>query len=487
MIKKTLLLLGIASATQAMQSLDDESLSVVSGQAGITVNYLSNDAAGKIMDINEVRLTENDRAGQGDDYIALQGIALSNYLSDVNGNYISNDDFDITFDVDAGGNARIRTSGLDGLHLKVDDILLSGRTVGGIEVNVFDMVEGSYLENVFLNKSTGAEIGINSKLLEGTTLNFKYLEDYALSADVIFKGSSSQTEKAYISELSLSADSAGIKLLIGNTEGSLELTNIILRDENNDSDLLNGLSYGDIGIGDITVTPGSYLSAAANTTTTTSEGLIGKINFEGTVGNMFYRTNGYQMNFNDIAISTNGDVSYTLDQVSMPFVNGQVLTGVRSTLTDVTDVDLTVNAVTFSKDDGTGESQSLGIFGIQNLSFNGGTLNWDMYTLPGSGSKGVLMDINFPDSTSFDLTIVGDVAEDKLSANVVINNLTMQNTVDVIPEGLHVGIMHMSADVNLNNLTAGNGQRYQGSLGRLVVNNMSMRPGSYMRVAPVAP
>lgn len=488
MIKKTLLMLSIASATQAMQSLDDESLSVVSGQAGVTINYLSNDAAGKILTASEIRYTENDRSGLGDDdYIAFSNISLSNFHEG------ASDDIIFKFDVDSAGNARIETSDIEGLTLRVEDVYLSSRSIGGFELNVLNMMPNSYFETIFRNNVGGAEIGINTKLIEGSSLNFKYLEDYALSADVIFKGSTAQTEKAFITEMNLSADANGVKLLLGNTEGSVEVNKIILRDENLDTDLLGGQSFGDIGIGDITITPGSYISAGANTATTTSEGLAGKINYAGTIGNIFFRTNTHRMNFNDIAISTNGDISYTMDQVSMPFVNGQNLTGIRSTISDVTDIDFIINGVNFSASDGTGASDSFSAFGIENLSFNGGALNWDIYTLPGSGSKGVLMDINFPDNTSFNFTITDDpdgveaTPDNKLSTEVVINNLTIQSTVDVIPEGLHVGIMHMSADMNLNVLNAGNGQRYQGSLGRVVVNNMSMRPGSYTRVAPIAP
>jgi hypothetical protein len=42
----------------------------------------------------------------------------------------------------------------------------------------------------------------------------------------------------------------------------------------------------------------------------------------------------------------------------------------------------------------------------------------------------------------------------------------------------------MSADMSLNALTIGDGQTYRGSVGRMVLNSMSIRPGSYTTVSP---
>jgi hypothetical protein len=213
-----------------------------------------------------------------------------------------------------------------------------------------------------------------------------------------------------------------------------------------------------------------------------------------TVGNLFYRTNGSRINFKDIYLSTKtniGEVDYTLDQFSHEYVNGNTITGIRATLNNINDVTILLGGITFSE--GTsfaGETASAGSFGITNLNFNGSPLYVDLYTLPGSGEIGLLFDISAPGVTSFNLEITDTsnaseaTPDTKLTAAVEMKNFAFQGAVDITPSGLNIGIKHMSADMSLNSLTAGNGARYRGGIGRMVLNSMSIRPGSYTTVSP---
>jgi hypothetical protein len=110
--------------------------------------------------------------------------------------------------------------------------------------------------------------------------------------------------------------------------------------------------------------------------------------------------------------------------------------------------------------------------------------------LPGSGEIGLLFDISAPGVTSFNLEITdtadqnGATPNNKLTAAVEMKNFAFQGAVDITPSGLNVGIKHMSADMSLNALTIGDGQTYSGSVGRMVLNSMSIRPGSYTTISP---
>lgn len=475
----------------AMQSLEDEEMSLVLGQAGITASILPSDAGGqgKILDIEELRWTELDRDG-GDvdtDFIAFKGISISNYLTNPDGTFLALDPIEFTFDVNADGDAYFRSSGFRGMHWIVENIELSGRTMGGMEITQFEMVTGSYLEIAYNNEVGGAEIGMNVKMLEGSSFKYKYTEDYELAIDVGFTGNG--VDDFFYVETSLTADASAVKLEFGALTGGIELNNLNI--------LENGVpffaeSFGDIGLSDVEFVSGSYMSIHANDSTATSEGLAGKFDLSGTIGNLFYRTNGSRINFKGINLSTNGEVDYTFDQFSHEYVSGNIITGIRATLNNIDDVTILLGGITFSEGVGDfiNETVSAGSIGITNLDFNGDPLYVDLYTLPGSGKIGLLFDISAPGVTSFNLEITdtadqnGATPNNKLTAAVEMKNFAFQGAVDITPSGLNVGIKHMSADMSLNSLTAGNGARYQGSIGRMVLNSMSVRPGSYTTVSP---
>ena len=94
-------------------------------------------------------------------------------------------------------------------------------------------------------------------------------------------------------------------------------------------------------------------------------------------------------------------------------------------------------------------------------------------------------------TTSFDLTIKDDPAEvsgdpdPTLTASVVLNNVSVSQTVDQTEKGLNVGILNQSMDVNINQIRMGDGLIQQWQTGRLVMNNVSLQPGSYFRVEPL--
>jgi hypothetical protein len=262
LIKRALLMLSVISVNGfAMQSLEDEEMSVVLGQAGIVVSVLPSDVGGggKIVDIDEIKWTELDRDNDVDnidtDFIAFKGVSISNFLSNPDGSFLALDPIRFEFHVDQDGDASFKSTGFRGMHWLVENIELSGRTMGGMEITQFEMVENSFLEIVYNNGVANAEMGINVKMLAGSSFKYKYIEDYELLMDVGFTGTEAQTGEKYFSmKTTLTAEASGIKLVFGELEGGIEFNNINI--------LENGVplfadSFGDIGLSDVVFAGGS--------------------------------------------------------------------------------------------------------------------------------------------------------------------------------------------------------------------------------------
>ena len=472
---------------QALQAMDDASMARVAGQSGITIETTTQHPDGALLSTGEIRFTEEDRDGQGEDYIAVDGLKLRTYMTDVNGNFIGADTFRTDIDIDADGNVSIRTSDIDTLDLELGRISLSGRTLfGAARFSMWEFIGDSYLETVLLNDSAGARVGFRTVMEEGSGLTYQFDEDgVTFSTDIVFLPAPG--EYAFRSELFLSGNNDELKLEIGETSGSFEIRNISLLDAAGAS-LFGANNFGGLGFSDLGVNTG-YFTVRANDGTGIDgngvDGIRGEINLDMTAGNVFYRTGNQRINFSDVALNTHGELSYTLDFIDTGFTSG-----ISTSVFDVNDLDLMIGAVYFSAGDGSSPGLSMGTFAIENLNLNGDSLDLQLYTLPGAGSEGMQMDLTMAGTTSFELTIKDDDdgsgnPQPQLTAEVVLNNFSLSQTIDQTEKGLHVGIVDQSMDLNINQIRMGDGSVQQGQTGRIVMNNISLQPGSYFRVEPL--
>ena len=260
------------------------------------------------------------------------------------------------------------------------------------------------------------------------------------------------------------------------------MNNITLRDSHGNN-LFGSSDFGDIGYGDIDVISG-YVSFRANDP---GEGIRGELASNIRVGTAFYRTGDQRINFRNAAINTNGDIAYQLQVMD----NGYA-TGLEGMIDQVTDVDVVIGGLTLSDGDGSNESVSMGAYGVENMNFNAGSLDVGLYTLAGQGNQGLRIDTTLAGTTSFDLTIKDSPIDDPfnadapaLTAEVVLNNVSLSQTLDQTEKGLHIGVVDASMDASVNAIRLGTGQTYQGQTGRVVLNNFTMQPGSYLRVQPL--
>ena len=196
---------------------------------------------------------------------------------------------------------------------------------------------------------------------------------------------------------------------------------------------------------------------------------------------------------NNTSILTNkhliGLENITANDIQL-FIDTGFTSGISTSVFDVNDLDLMIGAVYFSAGDGSSPGLSMGTFAIENLNLNGDSLDLQLYTLPGAGSEGMQMDLTMAGTTSFELTIKDDDdgsgnPQPQLTAEVVMNNFSLSQTIDQTEKGLHVGIVDQSMDLNINQIRMGDGSVQQGQTGRIVMNNISLQPGSYFRVEPL--
>lgn len=475
----------------AMQVMEDNDMSAVAGQSGISIEMTTQDPNGDFLTTGEIRFTEDDRDGKGEDYLSIGSLKLRTITTDANGNMTGVDTIRTDIDVDDGGNVHIRQSDIDTLELELGELSLSGRTLfGATRFSVWKFVGNSYLETVLINDPAGAKVGFRTVMEEGSGLTYQFDEDgVTFSSDIVFLPKAG--ELAFRSEVFMTGDSDQLKLEIGETRGSFEIRNISLLDASGNN-IFGVNDFGDLGYSDITVNTGYITVASSNIVGV--DGIQGKINSDLTVGNVFYRTGNQRVNFNNVSLNTNGEISYNLDFIDTSVTNAvdkNKVTGIDAHITDITDLDLTIGALTLSAGDGSAESLSMGSYAIENLNLNGGSIDLQMYTLPGAGAEGFQMDLTMAGTTSFDLTIKDDPAavvgnpDPQLTANVVLNNVSVSQTVDQTNKGLHVGILSQSMDMNINQIRIGDGLIQQGQTGRLVMNNLSLQPGSYFRVEPL--
>lgn len=487
MILRNLVMFSFAVAgstpLMAMQPLGDESMAAVSGQSGITIEMTTQNPDGDFLTTGAIRFTENDKDGKGQDYLEIGSLKLRTIETDGAGNMIGVDTIRTDIDVDSGGNVSIRSSDINTLELELGEISLSGRTLfGAMRFSVWEFVGNSYLETVLLNDVSGSKIAFRTVMEAGSGLTYQFDEDgLTFSSDVVFLPATGQSE--FRSELFLTGDNDKLKLELGETSGSFEIKNISLLDPAGNN-IFGTNNFGDVGYADISINEG-YITIAANSTPGV-DGIEGVINTDLNVGSAFYRTGNQRLNLRNVQLRTNGEIHYQTD-----FTDNGYSTGLDTTISGVSDLDLIIGALTLSSGDGSNESLSMGSYAIENLNLNGGSIEQQIYTLPGAGAQGMQMDLTIAGTTSFDLTIKDDPAvnngdpDPMLTAEVVLNNVSVSQTIDQTSKGLHIGILSQSMDANINAIRVGDGLIQQGQSGRLVMNNLSLQPGSYFRIEPL--
>lgn len=474
----------------AMQVLDDAGMAEISGQSGITIELTTSDAEGRLVRTGEIRFTEQDNDGEGEDYLSIGGLTLRTLITDSNGNVTGVDTIKTTIDVDAGGNVSIKNKDINTLDLELGEVSLSGRTLfGGVRLSVWQFIGDSYLETAFLNDPAGSKIAFRTVMEAGSGLTYQFDEDgVTFSSDVVFTPATGET--AFRSEMFLTGDNDGLKLQVGEMVGTIEIQNISILDENGNN-IFGANNFGDVGFGDISVNPDvSYFTLSASKDLN-RDGIEGKFSSDMNIGTVFYRTGGERLNARNVQLNTNGELSYRMD-----FMDNGFVTGLEASISDINDLDLIIGALTLSSGDGSNESLSMGSYAIENMNVTKagnqpGSVNLGVYTMPGSGAQGMQLDFSVDGTASFDLTIKDDPAKvagnpaPQLTAEIVMNNVSLSQSIDQTKKGLHIGVVDASMDMNINAIKMGDGQTYQGQTGRLVMNNMTLQPGSYFRIEPL--
>lgn len=476
-----------ASATQAMQALDDSSMSDVTGQSGLTIEQTTTGHEGHMFDTGEIRYTQADTSGEGEAYLSIDGMSMRAYVKDENAtnNFGGYNTIRRTIDINSDGDLSIKTLDIDTLDIKLGAVSIGGRRINsGIDINEFEFAEGSYLETEVLNHPDGAKVVSRNVMKEGTGYNqITYENDVQVSADTVYLPNAGDTE--FVSETILTSTDTGLKLEVGETRGTIELQDFSILDENGNN-LFGNSSFGDLGYGNISVNT-SYITIAASQDPLNRNGLEGIISSDLEIGSAYFRTDNARLNANNIKFTTGGDLHYNLALMD----NGYA-TGLEAQFegTAGQTASLIVGGLTLSDQNGANESLSAGSFAISDLTLNGGTAEVSLYTLPGYGTDGLRQVVNATGKTSFDLVVYDDgdaltPNSPKISASIVMNNFTQDQTVNYTKKGIRTITATNSMDMNVNAIKVGNNVNYQGQSGRLVMNNFHQLEGGYTNIEPL--
>lgn len=165
--------------------------------------------------------------------------------------------------------------------------------------------------------------------------------------------------------------------------------------------------------------------------------------------------------------------------------------GFTATVAGLTDLDLTFSSIGFEDGNGSNPTPSIGSYALKNFTQLGTALTVDVLALSSAGSEGVQINTEIP-KVRFDATICDNVStcsdtDPRLTADTEITNLTLANKYDLTDKGLHISIDDVSvSSVDISAIKMGNNQIYQGQTGRVVVSDLTIAPGGYMRVEPIS-
>ena len=227
------------------------------------------------------------------------------------------------------------------------------------------------------------------------------------------------------------------------------------------------------------------------------------LNFEGTVGRMYFETQGNSLNMRNISIDTDGTkdgsgVDRPLNLVLDLVTRGEK-SGLAISISGINDLDITLDQINVNGDDTAGailnQNNSYGGLALTNINDHGGVTDINIFARGASGEEGVQIEMVLPEILSLDLAYTDYGADNNSTADdfsfggkVTLNNFTAVSSVDLTSGknaadeeigGLHIGVITQTGDITLSNIRAGN---QQGSMGRLVLNGYSMTPDSYLTI-----
>jgi hypothetical protein len=230
------------------------------------------------------------------------------------------------------------------------------------------------------------------------------------------------------------------------------------------------------------------------------------LNFKGTIGRTFFETDGNSLNIRNFSIDTdgsNGDAVNTGLDRPINFVLDLVTRGTKSGLsvaiTNINDLDLRFDQFNVNgdvtADAVVGQMHSFGGLALTNINDHGGITDFNIFARGASGEEGLQVEMNLPETLTLNLSYT-DYGSDNASStddfsfggDVTLNNFSVASSVDLTTGknakgeevgGLHIGVITQTGDITLSNIRAGN---QLGTMGRLVINNYTMTPESYLIV-----
>lgn len=487
-IQVSLLALSImvASGSQAMQALDDSSMSDVTGQAGITIEQTTTGDKGLIFETDEIKYTQADTAGKGEVALTIDGYSVSSYIYDETqpDNYGGNNTIRHVIDIDEDGNLSIKTRDVNTRDIKQGAFALGGhRFNSGTDINAWRYADGSYTELEVMNELTGARIVSRTVMKEGSGYNqIVHENDVLISTDIVYLPKDG--EDAFVSEVIVTTDSNGLKLELGETRGSMEINNLSILAADGTNLFGEGTSFWDQGYTDMTVERGTtYLTIGASTEPTKRNGIEGKIAADFKVADFFYRTDSSRIAAKDVRVNTGGELNYTME-----FKDYGRMTGMELNLTSANEMNFSLGGITFADAEGEDESASLGSLAVSKLKLGSQGVQINLYPDSSYGKDGIRQDITANGATSFDIELYDEevgINAPKLTASVVINDFSQAQTINHTSKGIRINTITNSMDVNVNSIKAGNNQVYKGQTGRLVMNNLHQVSGGYTNIEPL--
>ncbi|MBL4881467.1 MAG: hypothetical protein JKX82_09100 [Oleispira sp.] len=230
------------------------------------------------------------------------------------------------------------------------------------------------------------------------------------------------------------------------------------------------------------------------------------LNFKGTIGRTFFKTDGNSLNIRNFSIDTdgsNGDAINTgLDRpinMVLDLVTRGTKSGLSVSITNINDLDLRFDQFNVNgdvtADAVVGQMHSFGGLALTNINDHGGVTDFNIFARGASGEEGLQLEMNLPETLTLNLSYTDYGSDNTSSADdfsfggdVTLNNFSVANSVDLTTGknangeevgGLHIGVITQTGDITLSNIRAGN---QQGTMGRLVINGYTMTPESYLTI-----
>lgn len=230
------------------------------------------------------------------------------------------------------------------------------------------------------------------------------------------------------------------------------------------------------------------------------------LNFKGSVGRIYFETDGNALNMRNFSIDTDGSNDDAVlagsdrpIKVKLDLITRGIKSGLAAVITNINDLDLKFDQFNINGDQTSGaivgHNHSFGGLAFTNINDHGGETNFNVFARGASGEEGLQIEINLPERLTLNLNYT-DYGSDTASSaddfsfggDITLNNFTVENSVDLTTGinaqgedvgGLHIGVITQTGDITLSNIRAGN---QLGSMGRLVINGYTMTPESYLTV-----